>query len=295
MKRIKIMGLCVVAVFALSAMAASSASAALPNVILHLFALCVKATKTGKTYNGHFSAKTCAPSSKVATNGKYELASAVGDKGTSKSKTSTLYSYIPKSESEPWTGGTVVGTVVCKKSAGTTEIINNEQILTSIKFEDCSSEGKKCTNVKYQGSETPTTGDILTYPLIATLRLYKGKVVSRSEPQPGVSYNTENLDASFNCEGLAVETSGDAVGEITGDIESANKDSKDTLTVNPATGEPGISFTEEGKEGEEGKDTLALLVSKITPPGVNLPGGENTTQELKGGAIGVYPQSDFPS
>jgi hypothetical protein len=291
MKRIKVMGLCLVAVFAVSVATAASASAR--PFILHLFALCVKAAKEGKTYIGHFTAKTCTPASKVLSGGKYELASAVGDKGTSKSKTSTLYSYIPANEAEPWKGGTVVGTVVCKKSAGTTEIVNNEQILTTIKFEDCSSEGKKCTNVKYQGSETPTSGDILTYPLIATLRLEEGKLVSRSEPQKGVSYNTEELDASFNCEGLAVQTKGDAVGEITGDVESASKDSKDTLTVNPKTGEPGISFTEEGKEGEEGKQELALLVSKITPPGVNLPGGENTTQELKGGAIGVYPQSVF--
>jgi hypothetical protein len=267
MKLFNSMGLCVLAVLAFSAMAAASASAT--PITLHELALCVKQAK------GRYTAKTCAPSSEVEGTGKYERVSAVGDKGTSKSKTSTLYSYIPKSESEPWKGGTVVGTVVCKKSAGTSEVTGPMTLSGDINFEDCSSEGKKCT------SPGNTTGDIKTTLLSANIWLEKGKVVGVTSPASG------EIDAEFNCEGLSVTTYGNAVGEVTGDIESASKSAKDTLTVNPATGEPGISFAEEGPE--EGEETLNLLTSHITPPGVTLPSGENTIQELKSsGAIGIF-------
>jgi hypothetical protein len=272
MKRIRIMGLCALAVFAFSAVAAATASAA--PVLLHEFALCVKAAKVGKTYVGHYTAKGCAGPA-VETGGKYERASAIGDKGTSKSKTSTLYSYIPKSEAEPWTGGTVVGTVSCKKSAGVTEVISAMSESSKINFEDCTSEGKKCT------SPSNTVGDIATNLLTATLQLEAGKVVSVATPAAG----PEAPDAEFNCEGLAVVTLGSSIGELSGNVEKASKTSKDTLTVNSKTGEPGISFYEGPESGEQ---NLALLLSHITPPGITLPSGENTTQELKGGEIGVF-------
>jgi hypothetical protein len=289
MKRIKIMGLALVAVFAFSAMAVASASAT--PVVQHLFQLCVKAKKVGKVYSGNYTGSKCTQATFVATNGKYTLVSAVGDKTTSKSATSTLYSYIPASETEPWTGGTVVGTVVCKKSAGTGTITSNALLLSVINFETCTSEGKKCT------SPGNTKGDIKTFPLSAELKLSDTEsgplLVSVATPQSGLAENPNNYDAEFNCEGLEVKTSGSSIGMLTGNEGSASKTSTDTLTVNPATGEPGISFYLAGAEGEEGKQELALLVSKITPPGINLPGGENTTQDLKGGNIGIYTEAEI--
>jgi hypothetical protein len=268
MKLFKTMGLCVVGVLAFSAMALAGSASATPSV-LHLLLVCAKAK------GGDYTSKACTPASKVEGTGKYELESAVGQKATSKSKTSTLYSYIPQSESEPWKGGTVVGTIVCKKSAGTDEVTGPMTLSGDINFEDCASEGKKCT------SPGNTTGDIKTNLLSGNIWLEKGKVVAVTSPASG------EIDAEFNCEGLSVVTYGNAVGEVTGDIESASKSAKVTLTVNPKTGEPGISFAEEGPE--QGEETLNLLTSHITPPGVTLPSGENTTQELKGSsAIGIY-------
>jgi len=57
MKRFKVMGLCLVAVLALSAMVVASASAALPE-----YKACVKVAKNGvtKKYEGKYSVKTCA-------------------------------------------------------------------------------------------------------------------------------------------------------------------------------------------------------------------------------------------
>jgi hypothetical protein len=63
MKRIKVVGLCLVAVFAFSALAVSSAGAAIT------YKSCVKA-KVKNT--GNYTAKTCSAASKVAGTGKYE-------------------------------------------------------------------------------------------------------------------------------------------------------------------------------------------------------------------------------
>ena len=67
MNRIRVMGLCLVAVFALATVAASSASAS-PG-----WYECAKATKDGKVYNRPLHAKSCARTSQVETGGKYEL------------------------------------------------------------------------------------------------------------------------------------------------------------------------------------------------------------------------------
>ena len=76
MKRFTIVGICLVAVLALSAMVAGSASAAFPE-----YKTCIKAAVKN---TGNYSEKTCSTASKVAGTGKYERAE--WDKGK---KTST--------------------------------------------------------------------------------------------------------------------------------------------------------------------------------------------------------------
>jgi hypothetical protein len=79
MKRIRIVGLCLIAVFALSAVASSAASAAPPE-----FFTCVKAVPKN---TGNYTEKECFTKASPAGTGKYERASAVGIKDTSKTKT----------------------------------------------------------------------------------------------------------------------------------------------------------------------------------------------------------------
>ncbi len=89
MKRIRLVGLCLVAVFALSAVvvASASASSATPE-----FFKCVKAAKVGKTYIGKYTSKECTEASKVETGGKYELVSAAATEFTAgKSKKTVLH------------------------------------------------------------------------------------------------------------------------------------------------------------------------------------------------------------
>jgi hypothetical protein len=262
MKRISMVGLCLVAAFAFSAMAVSSASA---SVVLHLYEECVKE-------KGAPLEKGCG---KAGGKGGYKLVSAVGQKFTTKSKTGTLYSYIPANEKEPWAGGTVVGTVVCKKSKGEGEITSPMLSTSVITFEDCTSEGKKCTG------GGAATGDIKTNPLSTQPELWEGHVILATAPAG------ETPSASFNCEGLEVVTFGSAIGKAEGNVGVASKKAHDNLVVNPKNGAPEFAFY----EGESGAE-LDILVSKITPPGVELPSAENVDTELKGKTeVGIFPMS----
>jgi hypothetical protein len=277
MRRIKTMGLCFVTALALSALAEASASA--KPYVAHLFLECAKASPKD---SGQYTSKACTPASKVETGGAYELGSAVGEEFTSKAKTTTIYGYIPSSETERWKGGSVILVLTCKKSAGSGEIVSSTSSTWTFTLEDCSFEGKKCT------SAGEVSGDVETFPLRAVIRLEQGKVVSVATPVAG----PEAPLADANCEGISEQSYGAVIGEVTADIESASGDSKETLTADSSSGAPGLAFYEEGVEGEEGKQTLALVETHFTPPDVTLPLGINMTQEFKSkNAVGIYPQN----
>src|SRR5262249_820655 len=137
-----------------------SASAALPE-----YKVCVKAEKIGKVYNGKFADKECA-TAEPKGEGKYELkgwesAKKFGLKG--KNGVSTLDSYIPENEAEPWKGSAVAGTVTCKSGKSEGEITGAKTASITVEFKTCTSEGKKCT------SEGQKAGVIKTKTLTATL------------------------------------------------------------------------------------------------------------------------------
>jgi dienelactone hydrolase len=66
MKRIGMVGLCLAAVLAMSAVVVASASAAAPE-----YGRCLKAEKIGKVYNGGYTNSSCTTASESKT-GKYE-------------------------------------------------------------------------------------------------------------------------------------------------------------------------------------------------------------------------------
>jgi hypothetical protein len=174
-KRIRTLGLCLVAVFAIGAVAAASASAAASPT----FKACVKAAKVGKSYVGKFTSKECTAASKVGTGGKYELAEVEsGTPFTSKSKATTL---------------TVEGKVVkCKKDKGTGQILAPEAEFLQITFEGCAVNGNKkepCTTTGH------AAGTIATNELIGA-----PKWVNASETQTGlVVFGLEYVFAEFDC------------------------------------------------------------------------------------------------
>jgi len=264
MRRIKMMGLCLVAVLALAAVAVSSASAALPE-----YKTCVKAPKVGKTIpTGEFSDKNC---SVAAPGGKYKLGSwseakKQGFKG--KNGVSTLDSYIPENEATPWTGGTVVGTVSCKSGKSVGEITGPKTSTVTVEFKTCTSEGKKCTSTGQK------TGTIKTALLSATLGYIEPGVVGSD-----IEAVSKGASASFSCEGLEIVTVGSVIGVNTGNVNKFSKEGTQTFNVNAKGGQE-VVFGEFPESPITGP--AHFLISKITPPGVELPSGQKTTSVLKG-------------
>jgi hypothetical protein len=264
MRRIKMMGLCLVAVLAVAAVAVSSASAALPE-----YKTCVKAAKVGKEIpTGEFSDKNC---SVKAAGGKYKLGSfseakKLGFKG--KNGVSTLDSYIPENESTPWTGGTVVGVVTCKSGKSEGEITGAKTSTVTVEFKTCTSEGKKCTSAGQKA------GTIKTALLSATLGYTSSKAVGSD-----VEAVSHGASAEFSCEGLEIVTVGSVIGVNSGNINTFSKEGTQTFNVNAKGGQE-VVFGEFPESPITG--SAHFLVSKITPPGVELPSGQKTVSTLKG-------------
>ncbi len=279
MKRIRIVGLCLVAVFALSAVAATGASAETLE-----FKTCVKAKPKE---SGKFNDKACSVASKGGKKeGDYELGAwnaGKTTKFTGKNGVSTLDSYIPSSEAEPWAGGTVVGEVTCKnsKSAGIGTGPKTEEV--TVTFAACSTEGKKCTS----DQKGEKIGDITTNPLTATL--VWGAESANPEVLIESKAGKEAASAEFNCEGLKVATVRSPVlGVPSGNINKISKESKQAFKVTETGGQEQVFYSATYKGALE---EPAFLASFIEPPGVVLPSGENTSSTLKGEAeeIAVEP------
>lgn len=216
MRSIKVIGLCLAAVFALSAIVAASASAAAPE-----YKACVKASKVNKKYTGTFSNKECTD---AAAEGKYELAEVTpGTTFTGKAKTGVLNSYNPLENNKS------VGKIECKKASELGEIINAKQAVQEVTFSKCTTEGGsvKC------GSPA-ASGEIHTSAIVSTLVW-----LNSAKTKPGsIEYSTEGPEhpqAEFECATIKVRTYGALLGEITG---NENKASEDMTTVYKAVERP---------------------------------------------------------
>jgi hypothetical protein len=198
MKRMRIMGLCLVAVFALTIVAASSASAA-PT-----FYECAKVS--GGTFE-----KGCG---KEGGKGGYAL-----QPGRGKNK-----AFKGKGGSAVLTTPAVGGEVKCgsSKDEGFVSSSFTGQEKVKVIFGKCTSLGKNCS------SAGAKKGEIKTNPLEGTLGY-----ISKTGPKVGVSLKGEGgLDsADFTCEGLIIETKAAVIGEITGDINVFSKEATDSFTV----------------------------------------------------------------
>ncbi|HTR72177.1 MAG TPA: hypothetical protein VMG80_01165 [Solirubrobacteraceae bacterium] len=191
MKRIRIVGLCIVAVFAFSAVAAATASAA-PEIQNEK---CVKAAKVEKKYTGSFNDKACTEANE-AGEGRYTLEPvAEGTPFTSKSKAATFK---------------VAGKVVtCKKDKDAGEYISGGFSFVTITFEGCYANGNKHETCQ-SGAEA---GTITTNPLVGIL-VYINEV----ETEHGiVLVPAESGWASFKCgsETEATELEGGVLGTVT--------------------------------------------------------------------------------
>lgn len=220
MKRIKIVGLSLVAVFAMSVVVAASASAeSLPR-----YANCVKVAPIAKKYNGEYANKDCAPAKTEAEKkaaekdeGKYELTPwTEGEKYkvTITSTASTLYTQSTTGAKEE---------VKCTKDKGTGEITGEEEDSEVITFEGCTAK------VGSKTEKCGTEGKITTYSMTSLLGYAGGKpgtLIYGSGPPLGETV------AKFKCGTLNLEIAGVAVGAVTSAVNTCATTITTTYAVN---------------------------------------------------------------
>lgn len=211
--RLKMMGLCLVAVFALTAAITASASAAEPA-----FYECHK--QTTKPFTGKYTDKKCSveasPTEQAeGKKNKYELQEGIGAKGKPfKGKGGKATLHTPA----------VGGEVTCKsfKDAGSIATPTTENKVIS-EFKTCESLGKKCA------SPGQKAGTIKTNNLAGELGY-----INKAKKEVGVLLKAEtgSVLAEFNCEGLEIVTTGSVIGRQTGDINTFSKTSTNVFQVN---------------------------------------------------------------
>ncbi len=236
MTRMKIMGLSLVAVFAMAAMATASASAALPE-----YYECAKVkVKFSGVYN-----KGCV----IEGKGNHELKENEYEKKPGIGKAATKL-FKGKGGAATLHTPAVGGEVKCKafKDEGKLIAQKTEAAVVST-FTGCISLGKKCTTVGF------AAGTIKTHAL-------KGVIgyINEAEHRVGVDLSPEvgTELAAFNCEGLEIAVSGSVVGEVT-PLFTMSKTSVTTFTVN------GGGFqTYKALEGQP-EDVLESLVNGAGP------------------------------
>ncbi len=286
MTRIKVLGLALVAVFAITAISASVASAG------PIWYSCGKAPKNeAKEYTGHYASKTCKKSEFTEKGGKYMLVAGVGKGkiGKSKGGAAVLHSINPEAK--------VDIPVECAKFKGTFEVAPPNIIHNAVTtFSKCKALEAPCENVK---KET-----IATEKLAGTIGWVEGtgKTVAgtdlASEAEPGAG-----SVAAFTCAALGeIRTKGSVIGVNAGNTNVVEKSSTLTFTPGPYIGE---QEAEEGKlkwtpivnipklEGgpvdlllTEVKGAITGHPTEFYPPG-GIPSGQEGTVEQKGEALGI--------
>jgi len=202
MKRMRILGLCLVAAFALAVVAASSASAAQPT-----FYECAKVAAGA----GKYTNKTCSTEG-TGKKAKYELKEGIGKpkvfKGSGKS--ATLHT--------PALGGEIT----CKtfKDEGKLTSPTTEGAVLST-FSTCTTEGKKCS------STGEKAGTIKTFALAGETGTISGGSGAGVDLKP----EKGELLAEFNCEGLEVKVKGSVIGEEK-PVNTFTKDEYSVFQVN---------------------------------------------------------------
>jgi hypothetical protein len=272
MKRIQIVGLCLVAAFVMCAAAASSAMAEEPSV-----RVCYKDT------GGKFTEKKCSKEASGKTKGKYELgtlANATKLTFTGKSKKATLYSEVD---------GTIVGTVTASTDSTVghygpcpkwvTEHFKGKPVwcdFSVTKFLKAESSGKKCNSAGF------TNGTIETKKLISVFVFVKKVpwVLIFAENDTSNAYSGSL--AEFACGEESINTVGSVLAEVT-PTGSFTKKPIETLAVDKSTGVQSAT----SNESEEGA-VENVLIAKIEGVG-EFDSGQEDTVDLTGEEQEIYP------
>jgi hypothetical protein len=225
MKRIRIAGLCLVAVFALSAVVASGASAA----EMPVFKVCKKVAKG----TGEFGSKTCtgAKGTGEYSLGEWNEGKEKEPKLKGKNGASTLTSYIK--------GFGIVGAVTCAKAKSEGHVTGSDTESVIVTFEKCESSKESCS------SPGETKGKIKTFNLLGLLIL-----ISKEPPVVGVLIaggGPGGKSAEFSCGAEKISTVGSVDGVLTGNVGKIGKETTSTFAVNAGGEIVGVGTFESGE------------------------------------------------
>lgn len=249
MKRIRIVGLCLAAVFALSAVVVASASAAV--LTEPEYSTCGKVKKVDKKYTGMYTSKLCSPSALSATDeGKYERVAPTKLPAKLKSTSGITYIYLYSSETH-----TISETVECKKDKDAGEIVNKREADLTITYEECEAVSGELTGAACGSVGAKSDKTIVTGPLVSKLVW-----LNEGESEIGIDVGPAEAGKAIekvDCGGIeSAELLGSMVGKIS-PVEEASETDTLTFTANNVTGEQeplglweGMEFTKDSLYSE---------------------------------------------
>lgn len=209
MRKIGMVGLCLVAVFAITGIAAASAMAGGPE-----FMTCGKAAKVGKKYTGGYNNKTCTEAN-ATHEGKYATSPvSLPSKFEGKSKATTFY-YS--------SGGHIVWKVTCKKDKEVGTIEEPTEFEDTVTFESCEAANEETKAKKVKCSTSPIMET--ESRVVLTLPAEHAGAVAAVTVLP------------YDCGSTKFDVGEGAAG---GEVDSTSKGESWTWAVNKATGEPTI-------------------------------------------------------
>jgi hypothetical protein len=232
MTRIRIIGLCLAALFAIGAIAASAASA---EVFAPERGKCKAKPKTGKYLNA-----TCTEKGTGGGKGKEFEWTPIAKPGalTSTTGKAVLKSFTPE--------GVELPAVECTSSKGKGKVgaTTSTSVVT---FSGCTSAGEKCT-----GGAKAKAGQIVTFELEGTLGIISGEKVGEDLVGKGPG----GLSSEFKCGANSIQTKGSVIGEETPVNGKASTTGKLVFTATGSKQDP------EKFEGGP-KDTLVTEINGL--------------------------------
>ncbi len=278
MKRMRILGLALVAVAALAAVVTSSAGAQ---------AGWYECAKAAVKNTGQYTDKACTTESAGGNTGKYNLQPGIGKGKAFKTKggKATLHVIIPATGKGAFpTGAHVEVKCTSFKGGGQPALPNKVEKVTS-EFKGCTVLAAPCQSGSKKG--------------VITTNSLNGEVLDASKTGSGVATllkaETGAVLANFTCTEVATtNVLGSVLAEHTGNVGVVNKESQDHFVVGPGLGEveyaPGAKYTPlvnipTAATGEpEGSHFLLSEITEAgseTPAGT-LPSGQEGVAENKG-------------
>ncbi len=289
MKRTRVLGLALAAVFALAAIAAAGASAAQP-----IWYTCAKAPKNeAKQYTGHYAGKECKKAEFVATGGKYELAPGIGKGKAFKISGSTveLHTIQPATKTDiPIICGSYKG----EGLDGVPNVVSKVKLVLS----HCKLLNAPCKNSsKKETIETKALSGTLGW-ISEPGKVAGTKLASEAEP------NGPMIEVA--CEAIGeLRVIGSVIGEDQGDVEAISK----TPTISYVPGhylgevvwdEKGDKYSPLVNVPEFEGGTVGIIRTEIKGsitghpeefyPEHGVPSGLEATVAEKGEALGIYPE-----